>query len=97
MKIGDLMDILISLKFSMNLNPFIQVQVFCLHTKLPKLQPRFYSISSSPKLAKDFISITLGVSEYHPEGKSIHYGVCSKWLDELNENAQVPAFIRRAQ
>ena len=66
-------------------------------TQLPKLQPRFYSISSSPKLAKDIISITLGVIEYRPEGKSIHYGVCSKWLDELNENAQVPAFTRSAQ
>ena len=27
----------------------------------------------------------------------MHYGVCSKWLDELSENAQVPAFIRKAQ
>ena len=65
-------------------------------TQLPKLQPRFYSISSSPRVTKNIISITLGVIEYQPEGKDVHYGVCSKWLDEIDENTQVPAFIRKA-
>ena len=65
-------------------------------TQLPKLQPRFYSVSSSPKVSKDIIKLTLGVVEYTPDGKSTHYGVCSKWLDDLQVNAQVPAFIRKA-
>ena len=63
-------------------------------TQLPKLQARFYSISSSPKMISDDIHVTLGVVEYQPEGKSIHYGVCSKWLDELIVDGEVPIFIR---
>ena len=62
-------------------------------TQLPKLQPRFYSISSSPKVT-DFIDLTLGVVEYKPKGKAVHYGVCSKWLDEMNIGDIVPTFIR---
>ena len=65
-------------------------------TQLPELKPRFYSISSSPKIVKSIINVTFGVVEYTPYGKSTHYGVCSKWLDDLSDNAQVPAFIRKA-
>lgn len=65
-------------------------------TQLPKLQPRFYSISSSPNYLKNVIHLTLGVVEYQPLGKSMHYGVCSKWLDEISDKTRVPAFIRKA-
>ena len=63
--------------------------------KLPKLQARFYSISSSPKISSN-IEITVGVVRYKPKGKSIHYGVCSGWLNELSEGSIVPAYIREA-
>jgi nitric-oxide synthase len=62
-------------------------------TQLPKLQPRFYSISSSPKQS-DNIHLTVGLVEYKPVGKATHYGVCSKWLDELAEGQVVPTFVR---
>ena len=62
-------------------------------TQLPKLQSRFYSISSSPKVT-DHIDLTLGVVEYKPPGRSVHFGVCSKWLDEMNIGDIIPAFIR---
>lgn len=62
-------------------------------TQLPKLQPRFYSISSSPKVTDD-IHITVGVVSYKPYGKPIHYGVCSKWLQEIDMGAEVPTFVR---
>ena len=62
-------------------------------TQLPKLQPRFYSISSSPKVT-DYIDLTMGVVEYKPKGKSMHYGVCSKWVDEMKVGDIVPTFIR---
>lgn len=62
-------------------------------TQLPKLQARFYSISSSPKVT-DQIDLTLGVVEYTLKGKSVHYGVCSKWLDEMNIGETIPTFIR---
>lgn len=73
--------------------PSLRPNASLLITKLPKLQPRFYSISSSPKQT-DNINITVGVIEYTPVGKSTHYGVCSKWLDEMNTNDTVPMFVR---
>ena len=63
--------------------------------KLPRLQARFYSISSSPKLSSN-VEITVGVVRYRPKGRSIHYGVCSGWLSELGEGGTVPAFVREA-
>ena len=63
-------------------------------TQLPKLQPRFYSLSSSPK-ACDNMFITAGVVAYKPaQGRAMHYGVCTKWLDELHIGGLVPSFIR---
>jgi nitric-oxide synthase len=74
--------------------PSVKPNASLLITQLPTLQARFYSISSSPKNKIDDIHITVGVVEYKPTGKAIHYGVCSKWLDELNVNDIVPAFVR---
>jgi len=76
--------------------PSVRPSASLLLTQLPELKPRFYSISSSPKIAKSIINVTFGVVEYTPYGKSTHYGVCSKWLEDLSANAQVPAFIRKA-
>jgi sulfite reductase alpha subunit-like flavoprotein len=64
-------------------------------TQLPKLQPRFYSISSSSKIYSDDIHITVGVVQYKSRGKNMHYGVCSKWLDELSINGIIPSYVRR--
>jgi nitric-oxide synthase, brain len=71
----------------------VKPNVTLLLTQLPKLQARFYSISSSPK-ATDSIDLTLGVVEYKVKDKTVHYGVCSKWLDEMNVGDTVPVFIR---
>lgn len=73
--------------------PSVKPNASLLVTQLPKLQPRFYSISSSPKLCDD-IHLTLGVVEIKRPNRSIHYGVCSKWLDNLELNEIVPGFIR---
>lgn len=72
--------------------PSLKPNASLLITRLPKLQPRFYSISSSPKIS-DEIHLTVGVVEYKPHEK-IHYGVCSKWLDELSIESIVPTFVR---
>ena len=64
-------------------------------TQLPKLHARVYSISSSPvDIANDDMHMTVGVVEYQPKGKSIHYGVCSKWLESLDIGETIPAFVR---
>ena len=59
--------------------PSVKPSYKILLTKLPKLRPRFYSISSSQKISKDIVAITFGVVKYQSEGKPVHYGVCSKW------------------
>ncbi len=74
--------------------PSLRPNASLLMTQLPKLQPRFYSISSSPKIVADDIHITVGVVEYKTQNNTYHYGVCSKWLDELDIGEIVPTFVR---
>ena len=73
--------------------PSVKPNASLLITQLPKLQPRFYSISSSPKVSDD-IHLTVGVVEWKRPNRGIHFGVCSKWLDDLEVSEIVPAFIR---
>jgi nitric-oxide synthase, brain len=74
----------------------IRLTVNFLIFNLPKLQPRFYSISSSPKMKSNEIDITLLVIEYRPlKGKTMHYGVCSKLLDQMTIGETLYGFIRR--
>jgi NADPH-ferrihemoprotein reductase len=63
----------------------------------PKLQPRFYSISSSPLAHPDKIHITCAVVEGEsPTGRS-HKGVASTWLSRCKPStSKVPVFIRKS-
>lgn len=62
----------------------------------PRLQPRFYSISSSPKQHATSVHVTCAVvKETMPTGR-VHEGVCSTWLAKKAEGTQVPVFLRRS-
>lgn len=64
---------------------------------LPPLQPRFYSVSSSPMAYPDEIHLTVAVVTYKTRGGEgpIHYGVCSNYLYDAKVGSSVSCFVRR--
>ncbi|SFL82775.1 molybdopterin oxidoreductase [Nocardia asteroides NBRC 15531] len=64
---------------------------------LKKLQPRQYSISSSPLTTPDEVQLTVGVVRYgEPAGDTARRGgVCSTFLAD-RAGAEVPIFLQRA-
>ena len=64
-----------------------------LTAKLRKLQPRLYSISSSPKAHPGEVHLTVGVVQYELAGKS-RKGACSTFLaHRVQEGMFVPVFV----
>uniref|UniRef100_A0A3Q2NWL0 Nitric oxide synthase n=1 Tax=Fundulus heteroclitus TaxID=8078 RepID=A0A3Q2NWL0_FUNHE len=78
--------------------PSIQMPSTLLLTQLPLLQPRYYSISSSPNLYPGEIHLTVAVVSYRTRGGQgpIHHGVCSSWLNRIEKGEMVPCFVRSA-
>ncbi|OXU28241.1 hypothetical protein TSAR_010767 [Trichomalopsis sarcophagae] len=67
---------------------------------LPRLQCRYYSISSSPKLHPNEIHITAVVVEYKTPTGRINRGVTTSWLKEKHPSdppCLVPIFVRKSQ
>lgn len=61
---------------------------------LPHMKSRFYSISSSKKVATNEFDITIGVYQYESSlYNSIHYGVCSKFLEDVTVGTVIPGEI----
>ncbi|MDX8047077.1 bifunctional cytochrome P450/NADPH--P450 reductase [Gracilibacillus sp. S3-1-1] len=65
---------------------------------LPALKPRYYSISSSPLVAKDRLSITVSViDEPAWSGLGKYKGIASNYLSQCNINDNIACFIRNPQ
>ena len=63
---------------------------------LPPLRPRYYSISSSPVVAPQSCSVTVGVVEAPARGgRGIFKGTCSGYLALQPEGATVYGFVRK--
>lgn len=61
---------------------------------LPRLAPRYYSISSAPGASPGRVSITVAVLRYVNSKGRQHDGVCTTWLAALPVGAPVPMFVR---
>ena len=60
---------------------------------LRKLQPRFYSISSSPKVHRCDVHLTVSALRYHSRGRA-RAGVCSTFLaDRVGPEMPLPVFV----
>lgn len=69
---------------------------------LPRLQPRYYSISSSPKLYPNTVHITAVLVEYTTPTNRVNKGVATTLLAQMTpkegEDAPtIPIFIRKSQ
>ncbi|KOB72118.1 Nitric oxide synthase 2, partial [Operophtera brumata] len=66
---------------------------------LSPLQPRFYSISSSPIAHPKRLHLTVAVVTYRTQDGEgpVHYGVCSNYLMDRKPGDEVHLFIRSAQ
>ncbi|WP_040828136.1 bifunctional nitrate reductase/sulfite reductase flavoprotein subunit alpha [Nocardia jiangxiensis] len=62
---------------------------------LKKLQPRQYSISSSPLVDPHEVQLTVGVVRYGDPAAQ-RGGVCSTFLADRGADAQIPIFLQRA-
>lgn len=63
---------------------------------LRKLQPRLYSIASSPKVHPDAVHLTVAVVRYELHGRK-RQGVCTTFLADRVGDSTVPVFIHSAK
>jgi sulfite reductase (NADPH) flavoprotein alpha-component len=65
-------------------------------SSLRKLQPRLYSISSSPKAHPDEVHLTVAIVRYELDGRA-RKGVCSTFLaDRVTGDVRVPVFVHKS-
>ncbi|XP_044304788.1 nitric oxide synthase, brain isoform X1 [Varanus komodoensis] len=78
--------------------PSVQMPSTLLLSQLPLLQPRYYSISSSPDMYPNEVHLTVAVVSYRTrDGEGpIHHGVCSSWFNRIQADEIVPCFVRGA-
>lgn len=68
---------------------------------LPRLQARYYSISSSPKLYPTSVHVTAVLVEYQTPTQRTNKGVTTGWLKTVQvdngNKPRIPVFVRRSQ
>lgn len=63
---------------------------------LKRLQPRLYSISSSPLVDPHLVSLTVSVVRYESLGGRARGGVCSPFLADAEPDTPVPVHVQRS-
>ena len=91
-----------ALTHKLDLTPFLTVlpsngvTATQLIAPLRKLQPRLYSISSSPKAHPGEVHLTVGIVRYELKGRACK-GVCSTFLsDRVGASGSVPVFVHKS-
>ncbi|GAV04593.1 hypothetical protein RvY_14857-1 [Ramazzottius varieornatus] len=76
----------------------VEVDATLLLIELPQLQPRFYSISSSPLTNPKVIDATVGLISYRTQNGTgpVHNGVCTAFLSQRKLDSPVHYYIRTA-
>jgi len=76
--------------------PTLGISAIDLIAPLKKIQPRLYSISSSPKAHPGEVHLTVGIVRYELNGH-VRKGACSTFLAErVNDSSMVPVFIHKS-
>ena len=63
---------------------------------LKRLQPRQYSISSSPKTSPDEVQLTVSVVRFETEAGTRRGGVCSTFLADGDAGRSAPVYLQRS-
>lgn len=61
---------------------------------IPEIQPRAFSIASSPSMHKNELHILVAVVKYKTSLRKPRLGLCSTWLSKLIQGAKVPIWIK---
>jgi len=81
--------------------PSIQPPIDHLLELLPRLQARYYSIASSPKIHARSIHVCAALVSYKTRAGRPAEGVCTSWLEKMvpgeTDQFKIPVFVRRNQ
>ncbi|XP_063234452.1 nitric oxide synthase-like protein [Bacillus rossius redtenbacheri] len=78
--------------------PSVRPTASLLVAHLNRLHPRFYSVSSSPRVYPRQVHLTVAVVKYATQGGEgpLHYGVCSNYLQDCMLGTNIHLFVRSA-
>jgi len=62
---------------------------------IPRLQPRQFSIASSPSRHPGVIQLCIAIVSFQTPTKRTREGCCTNWLKSLPQGATVPLWVRR--
>lgn len=74
--------------------PSIEMSLEHFISVCPRLQPRYYTISSSSSVHPKSVHVTVAVTKSQRKDKSTFKGVCSNYLADIVDGEKVQAFIR---
>ena len=74
----------------------VRTEAQALIAALKPLQPRLYSISSSPKLQPDEVQLTVSTVRFEA-GDERRKGACSTFLADRTRGGDMPIFVQRSQ